>query len=72
MLEDREEFLFTELVKRRSILEIVCAFWAVLELVKERRIIVLQNRLFGDIRVRARTPEPAAAEQEGADGNGTE
>ncbi len=70
LLEDREEFLFTELVKRRSILEIVCAFWAVLELVKEKRITVLQNRLFGDIRVRVRRPEPAAAE--GANGNGIE
>ena len=70
LLEDREEFLFTELVRRRSILEIVCAFWAVLELVKEKRITVLQNRLFGDILVRARKPEPVAAE--GANGNGTE
>jgi segregation and condensation protein A len=54
LLEEREEFLFTDLVKRRSLLEIVCAFWAVLELVKERRISVMQNRLFGDIRIRAR------------------
>jgi chromatin segregation and condensation protein Rec8/ScpA/Scc1 (kleisin family) len=29
----------------------------VLELVKERRILVLQNRLFGDIRIRARPDE---------------
>ncbi len=70
LLEEKEEFLFTELVKRRSILEIVCAFWAVLELVKQRRITVMQNRLFGDIRVRARTVEPLAAE--GAGGNGAE
>jgi chromatin segregation and condensation protein Rec8/ScpA/Scc1 (kleisin family) len=31
----------------------------VLELVKERRILVLQNRLFGDIRIRARAAEKA-------------
>ncbi len=54
ILEGKEEFLFTDLVRKRTILEIVCSFWAVLELVKERRILVLQNRLFGDIRIRAR------------------
>jgi len=62
ILEQREEFLFTDLVKKRTILEIVCSFWAVLELVKERRIFVEQNRLFGDIRIRARR-EPGPAEQ---------
>ena len=72
LLEEREEFLFTELVRRRSILEIVCAFWAVLELVKQRRITVMQNKLFGDIRVRARKEEPAAALTEGANGDGAE
>ena len=57
MLEERDELMFTDLVKKRTILEIVCSFWAVLELVKERRIQVLQNRLFGDIRIRARRTE---------------
>ena len=71
ILEEREEFLFTELVKKRTILEIVCSFWAVLELVKERRIQVFQNRLFGDIRIRARHPEPAAA-AEGLENDGTQ
>ncbi len=77
LLEGREEFLFTDLVKRRTLLEIVCAFWAVLEMVKERRITVLQNRLFGDIRIRARKDaveapreEQATGETKGADGNG--
>ena len=68
LLEEKEEFLFTELVKRRSILEIVCAFWAILELVKERRVTVLQNRLFGDIRVRARRPVPEPDRQREATG----
>jgi chromatin segregation and condensation protein Rec8/ScpA/Scc1 (kleisin family) len=31
----------------------------VLELVKERRILVQQNRLFGDIRIRAREDQGA-------------
>jgi segregation and condensation protein A len=57
ILESSEEFLFTDLVKKRTLLEIVCSFWAVLELVKERRIQVFQNRLFGDIRIRARHNE---------------
>ena len=59
MLETQEEFMFTDLVKKRTILEIDCSFWAVLELVKERRIQVLQNRFFGDIRIRARRDEQA-------------
>ena len=70
LLEEREEFLFTDLVRRRSLLEIVCAFWAVLELVKERRITVMQNRLFGDILVRARKADESASMTEGGNGNG--
>jgi chromatin segregation and condensation protein Rec8/ScpA/Scc1 (kleisin family) len=51
------------------VLEVVCAFFAVLELTKARRITVYQNRLFGDIRIRARPSapppeaEPAPAEE---------
>ncbi|HVP19780.1 MAG TPA: segregation/condensation protein A [Spirochaetia bacterium] len=72
LLDDREEFLFTDLVKRRSLLEVVCAFWAVLELVKQRRITVMQNRLFGDILVRARKADASASMTEGGNGNGAE
>ena len=64
MLESRDEFLFTDLLRRRSVLEVVCAFFAVLELVKARRITVFQNRLFGDIRIRGagrRLPRPLSA-----------
>ncbi len=64
ILEERDDFLFTDLVKKRTILEIVCSFWAVLELVKERRIWVEQNRLFGDIRIRGRRDAPP---EEGVD-----
>lgn len=59
MLETHDELMFTDIVRKRTILEIVCAFWAVLELVKEHRILVLQNRLFGDIRIRPRAAEQA-------------
>jgi segregation and condensation protein A len=65
ILEDREEFMFTDLIRKRTILEIVCSFWAVLELVKERRIVVLQNRLFGDILIRVRPESEPAGEPEG-------
>ncbi len=52
-LEEREEFDFSELIKRQdSILELVCAFLALLEMTKTRRISIRQNRLFGDIRIR--------------------
>lgn len=58
MLETRESFLFTDLVTRpESLLDVVCAFLALLELVKGRRIIIEQSRLFGDIRIRSRTVE---------------
>jgi len=52
-LETKEEFLFTDLIsKSGSILEIVCSFFALLEAVKSRMVVLLQNRLFGDIRIR--------------------
>jgi len=55
LLETRESFLFTDLVTRPdSMLDIVCAFLAILELVKGRKIVLEQSRLFGDIRVRGR------------------
>ena len=57
-LEDRGQFLFTELLTRsRSLMELICSFLAVLEMVKARAIQVFQNRLFGDILIRARTAE---------------
>jgi segregation and condensation protein A len=64
LLEQKAEFLFTDLIRKRTVLDVVCAFFAVLELVKERRIAVFQNRLFGDIRIKARPPEPQSAEEE--------
>ena len=66
MLEGRDEFLFTDLLRRRSVLEVVCAFFAVLEMTKARRIAVYQNRLFGDIRIRARPPAAVEAAAEAA------
>jgi len=58
LLETRGAFLFTDLVTRpESILDVVCAFLALLELVKTRQIVLEQSRLFGDIRISARLGE---------------
>lgn len=53
LLEERQEFLFTDLlVRNTSTMEIVCAFLAILDAVKMRTVQVFQNRLFGDIKLR--------------------
>jgi segregation and condensation protein A len=52
MLETKKYFMFTDLlIKKGSVLDVVCAFIAVLECVKARTIRILQNRMFGDIRI---------------------
>ena len=51
-LDKQNEILFTVLIRdANSIMELICAFFAILELVKQKRIYVQQNRLFGDIRI---------------------
>jgi segregation and condensation protein A len=53
-LETKGECNFTDLVVRNgSIMDIVCAFLAVLEAVKLRTVTVFQNRMFGDILIRS-------------------
>jgi segregation and condensation protein A len=55
-LETRGECYFTDLVVRKgSIMDIVCAFFAVLEAVKMRMAVIFQNRMFGDILIRSKT-----------------
>ena len=54
-LESGTEFYFSDLlIKPDSIMEIICSFLAILELIKAKRIIVLQNKLFGDIRIKSK------------------
>jgi segregation and condensation protein A len=67
-LERKEEFSFTDLiVKDNSIMEVVCAFLAILEAVKGRMILIYQNKFFGDIRIKARPlEEKNAALEQGA------
>jgi len=58
LLEEKGEFVFTDiLINPESVMEIVCAFLAILESVKMRLIMVFQNRLFGDIMIKARNTE---------------
>jgi segregation and condensation protein A len=53
-LETKGECNFTDLVVRNgSIMDIVCAFLALLEAVKLRMVMVFQNRMFGDILIRS-------------------
>ena len=53
LLENKGECRFTDLIVRsRSVMDVVCSFLAVLEAVKMRMIIILQNRMFGDILIR--------------------
>jgi segregation and condensation protein A len=52
-LETADEFAFTDLIIRTdSIMEVVCAFLAVLESIKAKKISIFQNKFFGDIVIR--------------------
>lgn len=72
LLEKRGECTFAELVVRNgSVMDIVCAFLAVLEAVKFRLASIYQNRMFGDIMIRpyekALSDGVAIGERNGAD-----
>ncbi|MBA7638013.1 Segregation and condensation protein A [subsurface metagenome] len=54
-LESKREFKFTDLlIKKNSLMEVICSFLALLGMVKARQIVVFQNRFFGDIRIKER------------------
>jgi segregation and condensation protein A len=56
LLETKGECHFTDLVLRKgSVIDIVCAFLAILEAVKMRMIVIFQNHIFGDILIRPHT-----------------
>ena len=53
LLENKGECLFTDLIVRKgNLMDIVCAFMAILEAVKFRMASVWQNRMFGDIKIK--------------------
>ncbi len=70
LLEDRGEFHFSDIVANpNSVMDIVCAFLALLESVKTMNVGIYQNRLFGDIRIRPReNVRVVAGEEEVLDG----
>jgi segregation and condensation protein A len=53
LLERRGECNFTDLVVRGTMLDVICAFLAILEAVKMRMVTIFQNRMFGDILIRS-------------------
>jgi segregation and condensation protein A len=62
LLENHGECSFTDLVARNgSVMDRVCAFLAILEAVKIRMILILQNRMFGDILIRSAAPRGGTA-----------
>ena len=53
LLETRGECMFTDLIVRKgNLMDIVCAFMALLEAVKFRMASIWQNRMFGDIKIK--------------------
>lgn len=52
LLEEKNECMFTDLIVRKgNILDVICAFMAILEAVKFKMASIFQNRMFGDIKI---------------------
>lgn len=52
LLEKHNECMFTDLLVRKgNILDVICAFMAILEAVKFKMAAIYQNRMFGDIKI---------------------
>ncbi|EMB44816.1 MULTISPECIES: segregation and condensation protein A [Treponema] len=52
-LEKKGECMFTDLIVRKgNLMDVVCAFMAILEAVKFKMASIWQNRMFGDIKIR--------------------
>jgi len=70
-METRGECNFTDLVSRRgSLMDIICAFLALLEVVRQGMTTVYQNRMFGDIVIR-KAPLVQNKQEEDNDGEKT-
>ncbi len=53
-LDSKGECMFTDLIVRKgNLLDVVCAFMAILEAVKFKMASIWQNRMFGDIKIKA-------------------
>ena len=52
LLEEKSECMFTDLIVRKgNVLDVICAFMALLEAVKFKMATIMQNRMFGDIKI---------------------
>jgi len=52
LIENEGSFLFMDLiVKKTSLMEVICSFLAILDSVKLKKIVIFQNRFFGDIKI---------------------
>ncbi|HAC31017.1 MAG TPA: segregation/condensation protein A [Treponema sp.] len=52
LLESKNECMFTDLIVRKgNVLDVICAFMALLEAVKFKMAVIMQNRMFGDIKI---------------------
>ncbi len=52
LLDKKGECMFTELITRKgNELDVVCAFMAILEAVKDKLADIFQNKMFGDIKI---------------------
>jgi len=77
LLEKDGEVIFTSVLKNgKSLLEVICTFFAILEMVKFKEIMILQNRLFGDIMLKKRiasaaTDEPGVTPAESSETSGS-
>jgi segregation and condensation protein A len=57
LLETRQTLMFADLLVRKgSVLEVICSLLALLELARQGRIAIYQSVIFGDIRIALRVP----------------
>ncbi len=57
LIDSQEAISFADLIiKENSMMEVICAFLAILDCVKLKKILILQNQFFGDIQIR-KNPE---------------
>ena len=73
LIETKGECNFTDLISRRgSLMDIICAFLALLEVVKIGMAAVYQNRMFGDILIRKTKESKAFTQKEENNGERSE
>lgn len=73
LISDKGECLFADLITRPgNLLDVVCAFMAVLEAVKFKMVSVWQHSMFGDIKLKSYSEENAGGTDETDKANETE